>query len=171
MIILGIDPGLAIVGWGVLDYSGSKFRVIGYGSLQTPAGMKTEDRLAAIYQGMIQLIDTYHPEQIAVEELFFNTNITTGIAVAHGRGIILLSGYQAGLQIYEYTPLQVKQAVVGYGRADKKQVMDMVRRILSLQAVPKPDDAADAVAIALCHARSATSLIHQQERFDPCSTI
>ncbi|CDC60425.1 crossover junction endodeoxyribonuclease RuvC [Clostridium sp. CAG:448] len=157
MIILGIDPGLAIVGWGVLDYSGSKFRVIGYGSLQTPAGMKTEDRLAAIYQGMIQLIDTYHPEQIAVEELFFNTNITTGIRVAEARGVILLAGRQKNVALFEYTPLQVKQAVAGYGRADKKQVITMVTSLLRLKEPPKPDDTADALAIAVCHAHTGCS--------------
>lgn len=157
MIILGIDPGLAIVGWGVLDYSGSKFRVIGYGSLQTPAGMKTEDRLAAIYQGIIQLIDTYHPEQIAVEELFFNTNITTGIRVAEARGVILLAGRQKNVALFEYTPLQVKQAVAGYGRADKKQVITMVTSLLRLKEPPKPDDTADALAIAVCHAHAGCS--------------
>ena len=157
MIILGIDPGLAIVGWGVLDYSGSRFRVIGYGSLQTPAGIKTEDRLAAIYQGMIQLIDTYHPEQMAVEELFFNTNITTGIRVAEARGVILLAGRQKNVAIFEYTPLQVKQAVAGYGRADKKQVITMVTSLLRLKEPPKPDDTADALAIAVCHAHTGCS--------------
>ena len=157
MIILGIDPGLAIVGWGVLDYSGSKFRVIGYGSLQTPAEMKTEDRLAAIYQEMIQLIDTYHPEQMAVEELFFNTNITTGIRVAEARGVILLAGRQKNVALFEYTPLQVKQAVAGYGRADKKQVITMVTSLLRLKEPPKPDDTADALAIAVCHAHTGCS--------------
>ena len=171
MRILGIDPGLAIVGFGLIEAETGKTQMLQYGAVTTPAGLPLAARLVQLERDMEELIAQLRPEAIAVEELFFNTNITTGIAVAHGRGIILLSGYQAGLQIYEYTPLQVKQAVVGYGRADKKQVMDMVRRILSLQAVPKPDDAADAVAIALCHARSATSLIHQQERFDPCSTI
>ena len=170
MRILGIDPGLAIVGFGLIEAETGKTQMLQYGAVTTPAGLPLAARLVQLERDMEELIAQLRPEAIAVEELFFNTNITTGIAVAHGRGIILLSGYQAGLQIYEYTPLQVKQAVVGYGRADKKQVMDMVRRILSLQAVPKPDDAADAVAIALCHARSATSLIHQQERFDPCST-
>ena len=170
MRILGIDPGLAIVGFGLIEAETGKTQMLQYGAVTTPAGLPLAARLVQLERDMEELVAQLRPEAIAVEELFFNTNITTGIAVAHGRGIILLSGYQAGLQIYEYTPLQVKQAVVGYGRADKKQVMDMVRRILSLQAVPKPDDAADAVAIALCHARSATSLIHQQERFDPCST-
>ena len=171
MRILGVDPGIATVGFAVLDAEKRSQRLLTCGVITTPAKTQLSSRLDQIYRDLNELIAQFHPEVMAVEELFFNTNITTGIAVAHGRGIILLSGYQAGLQIYEYTPLQVKQAVVGYGRADKKQVMDMVRRILSLQAVPKPDDAADAVAIALCHARSATSLIHQQERFDPCSTI
>ena len=119
---------------------------------------------------MTKLIGLYRPQTVAFEELFFNTNTTTAIKVAQGRGVLLLAARKSGLECFEYTPLQVKQAVVGYGLADKKQVMDMVRRILSLQAVPRPDDAADAVAIALCHARSATSLIHQQEKFDPCST-
>ena len=163
MRILGVDPGIATVGFAVLDAEKRSQRLLTCGVITTPAKTQLSSRLDQIYRDLNELI-------AQVEELFFNTNITTGIAVAHGRGIILLSGHQAGLQIYEYTPLQVKQAVVGYGRADKKQVMDMVRRILSLQAVPRPDDAADAVAIALCHARSATSLIHQQERFDPCST-
>ena len=162
MRILGVDPGIATVGFAVLDADKRSQRLLTCGVITTPAKTQLSSRLDQIYRDLNELIAQFHPEAMAVEELFFNTNITTGIAVAHGRGIILLSGYQA--------PLQVKQAVVGYGRADKKRVMDMVRRILSLQAVPKPDDAADAVAIALCHARSATSLIHQQERFDPCST-
>ena len=170
MRILGIDPGVATIGFGVVNAEGTRLRMESYGTITTPAGLPLATRLLQIETDMEQLLRDVKPDEVSIEELFFSKNITTGIAVAHGRGIILLSGYQAGLQIYEYTPLQVKQAVVGYGRADKKQVMDMVRRILSLQAVPKPDDAADAVAIALCHARSATSLIHQQERFDPCST-
>ena len=171
MRILGIDPGYATIGFGLIEGERGQYKMVTYGAITTSAGLPLSKRLYQIDRDMEGLIGQLKPDAISIEELFFNTNITTGIAVAHGRGIILLSGYQAGLQIYEYTPLQVKQAVVGYGRADKKQVMDMVRRILSLQAVPKPDDAADAVAIALCHARSATSLIHQQERFDPCSTI
>ena len=170
MRILGIDPGYATIGFGLIEGERGQYKMVTYGAITTSAGLPLSKRLYQIDRNMEELIGQLKPDAISIEELFFNTNITTGIAVAHGRGIILLSGYQAGLQIYEYTPLQVKQAVVGYGRADKKQVMDMVRRILSLQAVPKPDDAADAVAIALCHARSATSLIHQQERFDPCST-
>ena len=157
MIILGIDPGLAIVGWGVIEYQNARFRTIAYGSLQTPAGLRTEERLKRIYEGMQELIQTYHPEAIAVEELFFNTNITTGIRVAEARGVILLAAEQAGLEIAEYTPLQVKQAVVGYGRAEKKQVITMVTMILGLKSPPKPDDTADALAIAVCHAHSGCS--------------
>lgn len=157
MIILGIDPGLAIVGWGVIEYQNARFRTIAYGSLQTPAGMRTEERLKRIYEGMQELIKAYHPDAIAVEELFFNTNITTAIRVAEARGVILLSAEQAGLEIAEYTPLQVKQAVVGYGRAEKKQVITMVTMILGLKSPPKPDDTADALAIAVCHAHSGCS--------------
>ncbi len=157
MIILGIDPGLAIVGWGVIEYQGTGFRTLGYGSVQTPAGMRTEARLKAIYDGVSELIATYRPEVMAVEELFFNTNITTGIRVAEARGVILLAAERAGISVEEYTPLQVKQAVVGYGRAEKKQVITMVTMLLSLKAPPKPDDTADALAIAVCHAHTGGS--------------
>ncbi len=157
MIILGIDPGLAIVGWGVVEYSGSKFRTLGYGAIETPAGMNTEQRLSLIYDGIKKLIETYHPEHVAVEELFFNTNQTTGIRVAEARGVIIMCAYRLGLKVFEYTPLQVKQAVVGYGRAEKKQVISMVTMFLGLQKPPKPDDTADALAIAVCHAHSGTS--------------
>lgn len=157
MIILGIDPGLAIVGWGVVDYRGSKFEVLGYGSIQTPAGMPTEQRLCAIYEGLAEIIKKYRPEQMAVEELFFNTNQTTGIRVAEARGVILLCATKLGVPVFEYTPLQVKQAVVGYGRAEKKQVITMVTMFLGLKSPPKPDDTADALAIAVCHAHSGAS--------------
>lgn len=157
MVILGIDPGLAIVGWGVIEYSGSRFRTLGYGSLQTPSTMSTEERLVKIYEGMTQLIKTYRPDSMAVEELFWNTNQTTGIRVSEARGVILLSGAQNGVPIYEYTPLQVKQSVVGYGRAEKKQVITMVTMLLKLDQPPKPDDTADALAIAICHAHSGGS--------------
>ncbi len=157
MIILGIDPGLAIVGWGVIDYNGSRFTTLGYGSLETPAGMKTEQRLSLIYDGINQLIEQYKPQHIAVEELFFNTNQTTGIRVAEARGIIIMCAYRKGVKVFEYTPLQVKQAVVGYGRAEKKQVISMVTMFLGLPKPPKPDDTADALAIAVCHAHSGTS--------------
>lgn len=157
MIILGIDPGIAIVGWGVVEYSGSRFRTLGYGSIETPAGMATEQRLSLIYDGIKQLIETYHPEHMAVEELFFNTNQTTGIRVAEARGVIIMCAYRMGVKIFEYTPLQVKQSVVGYGRAEKKQVITMVTMFLGLQKPPKPDDTADALAIAVCHAHSGSS--------------
>ncbi len=157
MVILGIDPGLAIVGWGVLEYKGSRFRTLGYGSIQTPSTMSTEDRLVEIHKRMNQLIQAYKPDAIAVEELFWNTNQTTGIRVSEARGVILLSGAENGIPIHEYTPLQVKQAVVGYGRAEKKQVITMVTMLLNLEKPPKPDDTADALAIAICHAHSGAS--------------
>jgi len=161
MIILGIDPGLAIVGWGVVEYNGSRFRVLGYGSIQTPAGMRTEDRLCGIYDELRKIIEKFHPTQVAVEELFFNTNVTTGIRVAEARGVILLCAKQLGLEVFEYTPMQVKQAVVGYGRAEKKQVITMVTMMLGLHEPPKPDDTADALAIAVCHAHSGVSRLAQ----------
>lgn len=161
LIILGIDPGYAIVGWGVIEYSGSRFRTLGYGSIQTPAGLPIVDRLEMIYRGMNEIIEKYKPDGMAVEELFFNTNTTTAIAVAEARGIILLAARLCGVEIGEYTPLQVKQAVVGYGRAEKKQVMSMVTSLLGLKEPPKPDDTADALAVAVCHAHSACSRIAQ----------
>ncbi len=170
MRILGIDPGVAIVGFGVLDSDRGRQSLVNCGVITTPAHTQLSSRLDLIYRDMQEIIKTFQPDVMAVEELFFDKNVTTGISVAHGRGVVLLAGYQAGIPIYEYTPMQVKQAVVGYGKAEKRQVMDMVRRLLKLQAAPKPDDAADAVAVALCHARSATSLIQKETRFDPCST-
>ncbi len=157
MVILGIDPGLAIVGWGVIDYQGSRFRTLAYGSILTPAGMETPARLALIHRELTEIIKQYKPAQMAVEELFFNTNITTGIRVAEARGVILMTGQEMGVELFEYTPLQVKQAVVGYGRAEKKQVISMVTRLLGLPTPPKPDDTADALAIAICHAHSGCS--------------
>ncbi len=161
MIILGVDPGLAIVGWGVVDYNKGRFKTLGYGAVRTEAGLTTEERLAIIYRDMNRIIDHFHPEEMAVEELFFTNNITTGIRVAEARGIILLCGQQKGLKIAEYTPPQVKQAVVGYGKAEKKQVMTMVTSILGLKEIPKPDDTADALAIAVCHGHSGASRIGQ----------
>lgn len=170
MRILGIDPGIATIGFGVIDAAKNQNRLLNCGVISTPAHTSLSSRLEQIYDDMCQLLELFQPDAVAVEELFFNTNITTGIAVAHGRGVILLACQKAGVKIFEYTPLQVKQAVVGYGRAEKAQVMDMVRRICNLPAPPKPDDAADAVALALCHARSATSLLNRGER-EECSTI
>ena len=161
MVILGIDPGLATVGWGVVEYSGSHFKVLGYGAIETPAGMPTEDRLCMIFDGMRELISKYKPDQLAVEELFFNTNITTGIRVAEARGVIIMCAKKMGIEVFEYTPLQVKQSVVGYGRAEKKQVITMVTMLLGLPKPPKPDDTADALAIAICHAHTGNSRIAQ----------
>ena len=170
MRILGIDPGFATIGFGVVDSEGGRQQLVKCGVITTPAHTSLSSRLAQLYDDLTQLLELFRPDAVSVEELFFNTNITTGIAVAHGRGVILLACEKAGVKIYEYTPLQVKQAVVGYGRAEKKQVMEMVRRICGLSAPPRPDDAADAVALALCHARSSTSLLNREER-EECSTI
>ena len=171
MRILGLDPGIATVGFGIVDTVKSRQKLITCGVITTPAHTPLTSRLDQIYTDLEELIRVYHPDVMSIEELFFNTNITTGIAVAQGRGVILLCAFRSGLTIYEYTPLQVKQAVVGYGRAEKKQVQDMVKRILNLPAVPKPDDAADAVALALCHARSSTALLNLAGAQNPCSTI
>ena len=170
MRILGVDPGIATVGFSILDADRGRQALLCCGVISTSAGTNLSSRLDRIYSDLEELIATYHPDAMSVEELFFNTNITTGISVAHGRGVILLAAYRAGVPIFEYTPSQVKQAVVGYGKAEKKQVIDMVTRILHLPSPPKPDDAADAVALALCHARSSTSLLNRGG-FDPCSTI
>lgn len=169
MRILGIDPGIATIGFGVIDFSGREYKLVNCGVITTPAHTMLSARLEQIYDDMCQLLELFKPDAVSIEELFFNTNITTGIAVAHGRGVLLLACRKAGVAIYEYTPLQVKQAVVGYGRAEKKQVMDMVRRICALPSPPKPDDAADAVALALCHARSSTSLLYKGD-MEECST-
>ena len=170
MIILGIDPGVATVGFGIISESGGVPSPVRYGVITTPAGMRLAVRLTQIYKDMSQLITTFKPEAIAVEELFFNTNLKTAIAVAHGRAAIILAGEEYGIPMFEYTPLQVKKAVVGYGRASKKQVMEMVRRFLSLNEAPRPDDAADALAIAICHARFNNSLLNLKGE-SGCSTI
>ncbi len=157
MIILGIDPGLAIVGWGVLSYNGTKIQPIACGSIQTQAGLPVEQRLGEIYDKLSLIVEKYRPDALAVEELFFTSNITTGIVVAEARGVILLCARKHGISIFEYTPMQVKQAVVGYGKADKHQVISMVTMLLNLPAPPKPDDTADALAIAICHAHTGAS--------------
>ena len=163
MRILGIDPGIAIVGFGLIESNRGSVRMLQYGAVTTEAGLPLATRLVQIENDMTALIAQLKPDEIAVEELFFSKNITTGIAVAHGRGVILCTAERQGVPIFEYTPMQVKQAVAGYGLADKKQVMDMTKRLLKLKAVPKPDDAADALAIAICHARSATSLLRRKD--------
>ena len=157
MIILGIDPGIAIVGYGIIDHTAGKFHVLDYGAITTPAHTPPEDRLATIYEDMNTLIKTYRPEEMAIEELFFNTNQKTAILVAEARGVILLAARQNHVRINEYTPLQVKQAVVGYGRAEKQQVQSMITTILGLKKVPKPDDTADALALAICNAHTGQS--------------
>ena len=169
MRVLGIDPGIATIGFGVVEFEKNRHKLIKCGVISTPAHTSLSSRLEQIYDDMLSILELFQPDAVSIEELFFNTNITTGIAVAHGRGVILLACRKAGVQVYEYTPLQVKQSVVGYGRAEKRQVMDMVRRLCQLPAAPKPD-AADAVALAICHARSATSLLFKGER-EECSTI
>ena len=163
MRILGIDPGIAIVGFGLIESNRGSVRMLQYGAVTTEAGLPLATRLVQIENDMTALIAQLKPDEIAVEELFFSKNITTGIAVAHGRGVILCTAERLGVPIFEYTPMQVKQAVAGYGLADKKQVMDMTKRLLKLKAVPKPDDAADVLAIAICHARSATSLLRRKD--------
>ena len=151
MRILGIDPGYATVGFGILDYQGMQFQPVEYGAILTEAHTDFGERLAQIYEDMCFLLDKHRPQALSVEKLFFNTNKTTGILVAEARGVILLAAAQKGVPVYEYTPLQVKSAVVGYGKAEKMQVMDMTRRILHLAEIPRPDDAADALALAICH--------------------
>lgn len=155
MIIIGIDPGYAIVGVGVIEYIGNKFRPIHYDAITTEAGVPTPMRLKKIYQEVTRYIDTYKPDAVAVEELFFNSNQKTAIHVAQARGAIITAVVNKNVNLYEYTPLQIKQAVTGYGRADKKQIQQMVKMMLNLNAVPKPDDVADGLAAAICHAHSS----------------
>ena len=167
MRILGIDPGVATIGFGLVEASRACVKLLQYGVITTPAGLPLSTRLHQISQDLSQLLQTFRPDEAAVEELFFSKNITTRIAVAHGRGVILLEVERAGVPVYEYTPMQVKQAVAGYGGADKRQVMLMTQRLLKMKDVPRPDDAADALAIAICHGRSATSLLNTERIFDP----
>ncbi len=157
MIILGIDPGYAIVGFGIIKYEKGRVSVLDFGAITTPAGMEFTERLKSIYEDLSYLFDKYKPDAMAVEKLFFNTNQKTAIDVAQARGVILLAAKLHGTECFEYTPLQVKQSVVGYGRAEKKQVQEMTRQLLGLSAVPKPDDTADALAMAICHAHCSGS--------------
>ena len=155
--ILGIDPGYAIVGYAVLDYANNRFMPVDIGQISTKAGVPFTTRLNDIYEDTVALIDTFHPEQIAIEELFANTNVKTVINVGQARGVILLAAKRAGIPVFEYTPLQVKSSLTGYGRAEKKQVQEMTRSILHLKAIIKPDDAADAAALAITHAYSVNA--------------
>ena len=161
MRILGIDPGYGITGFGLIEADRGRSRLLQCGAITTPAGADFSARLEMIYEDMRQLLDVCKPDCVAIEELFFGQNVTTGIGVAQARGVVLLAIRQAGLEVTAYKPMQVKQAVVGYGNATKHQVQDMTKRLLGLAEMPKPDDAADAIAIALCHARSSTSLLAQ----------
>lgn len=154
MIILGIDPGTAIMGYGLIEKQGNRLKALTYSCWRTPAHTPLAERLLMLYQDIDQFLREYRPDHLAVEELFFNRNTTTALSVGQARGIVLLAGAQQGIPVYEYTPLQVKQAVVGYGKAEKKQVQQMVKGLLGLQEIPKPDDTADALAIAICHAHS-----------------
>ena len=154
MIVLGIDPGFAIVGYGFVEYKGSKFTPLEYGAITTEAHTPMMERFKKLYDGMCEILDRIRPDAVAIEELFFNSNQKTAIAVAQARGILLIAAINKGIPVYEYTPLQVKQAVVGYGRAEKVQIQQMVKIMLNLEKVPKPDDTADALAIAICHAHS-----------------
>jgi crossover junction endodeoxyribonuclease RuvC len=158
MRAIGIDPGTAIMGWGVVDEHGGRLRLVGYGALTTPAGMPAQDRLVMLYDGLREILQQHRPDAAAIEELFFGKNVNTAITVGQARGVALLALAQAGVPIHEYKPTAVKQAVAGYGGADKKQMQEMVRMTLGLSVIPKPDDAADAVAIAICHAYTAPML-------------
>ncbi len=159
MRILGIDPGYGITGFGLIEAQRGQYQLVNCGAITTPPNTEFAWRLEVIYNDMTELLRVAQPDAVAIEELFFGQNVTTGIGVAQSRGVILLAIHQAGLPIFEYKPMQVKQALVGYGGATKHQMQDMTKRLLHLNAMPKPDDAADAIAIALCHARSSTSLL------------
>jgi len=164
MRILGIDPGYGITGFGLVEGERGQFRLLRCGAITTPPHTDFPWRLSMIYNDMTELLAMAKPDAVAIEELFFGQNVTTGIGVAQSRGVILLAIQQAGIPIYEYKPMQVKQSLVGYGNATKHQMMDMTKRLLHLDAMPKPDDAADAIAIALCHGRSSTSLLAQMQK-------
>lgn len=157
MVILGIDPGYAIVGYGFIRYEKNRYQILDFGAITTPAGMDFPQRLKEIYEDLSLLCGKYKPEVMSIEKLFFNTNKKTAVDVAQARGVILLAAKMNDVEIREYTPLQVKQSVVGYGRAEKKQVQEMTKQLLGLSAVPKPDDTADALALALCHAHASGS--------------
>ena len=160
MIILGIDPGLATLGYGVIEKDErGNFRAIDYGVVLTPKDEGLPVRLAMLEEGIRKILDKFHPDEIAMEELFFSKNITTGIAVAHARGVALLTCVKDCGRLYEYTPMQIKQALTGYGKAEKPQVMEMTRRLLRLAEVPRPDDTADALAIAICHGQSGGTVL------------
>ena len=157
MRILGIDPGYAILGWGIIEMKGNNFKAIAYGAVTTDSKMEMPDRLKHLYSELMEIIQEFSPEVSSIEELFFNTNAKTAILVGQARGVAVLACVNSGLEIFEYTPLQIKQGVVGYGRAEKKQVQQMVKTILHLEKVPKPDDTADALAAGICHGHSSAT--------------
>lgn len=159
MKILGIDPGIAIVGFGIIEYDGVNFKVVDYGAVTSPAHTPLPVRLKMVYDDMCYIIEKHNPDQVAIEELFFNNNAKTAITVGQARGVLILAAQNNNIPVYEYTPLQVKQGVVGYGRADKNQVQQMIKSILKLNEIPKPDDTADALAIAVCHAHTNYSIL------------
>ena len=164
MRILGIDPGYAIMGWAVIDMKGNHFTAVDYDSIMTDADTPMPERLQALYSGLMSVIEQYKPEEASIEELFYNSNAKTVIHVGEARGVAILACTNSGLVVNEYTPPQIKQALVGYGRAEKKQVQAMVKAILNLPEVPKPDDTADAVAAAICHGHSAGNRLRVETR-------
>ena len=159
MVILGIDPGYATIGYGVVSYERGRFAPVRFGAITTPAGMEFSARLEIIYQDVCAVLEKSKPEAMAIEQLFFTNNKTTGIDVAQARGVIVLAAKQHEVPVFGYTPMQVKQSVVGYGLAEKHQVMEMTRQLLKLDAVPRPDDTADALALAICHCHCNGSLL------------
>ncbi len=167
MRVLGIDPGYAIVGWGVVEYEGNRFTPIAYGAITTAAGTSFELRLKEVYEDITTIIETYQPEAFSIEQLFFYSNQTTVIGVAEARGVLLLAAANAGIPVYEFTPMQVKMAVSGYGKALKKQVQEMTRRLLNLPGVPKPDDTADALALAITYCHTSRSQIQKPRNIGP----
>lgn len=156
MIVLGIDPGMAILGYGIVEQIGQSLNVVDYGTINTPSSMKTPDRLVAIFNSIEKLMQKYNPDVVAIEELFFNKNVKTALTIGHARGVAVLAVALKGVELHEYTPLQIKQAVVGYGRATKQQVQQMVKMLLNLREIPKPDDAADALAVSICYIHSSS---------------
>ena len=161
MIVLGIDPGYALMGWGVVEANGSQMKLLGYGCIETKAGTPMQHRLRTLQLGIRDLTLMYRPDEVAFEELFFAQNVTTALMVGAARGAAIIAAAEYTENLFEYTPMQIKQAITGYGKADKKQIQQMVKMLLRMDELPKPDDAADALAIALCHARSSTSLIRE----------
>ncbi|MDQ2087822.1 crossover junction endodeoxyribonuclease RuvC [Herbivorax sp. ANBcel31] len=154
MVIMGIDPGIAIIGYGMVSYKGNKFTPMDYGAIKTDSSMNLSQRLLVLYNRLEEIIEKYKPDVVSIEELFFNKNIKTALTVGHGRGVAVLAAARADVEVFEYTPLQVKQSVVGYGRAEKAQVQQMIKIILNLKKIPRPDDVADALAVAVCHGNS-----------------